>query len=322
MLVVPSVLDAANQRYDYVFVSTKVIPEILPTEKILAPILSKSYTEKYGQPVYVLLQNGIGIEKGLAIAVENVAGQVAEDPESTQVFDDKKPRIVSACLYYLGNLIKPDVVEYVEGHKITIGVYRSGAFTTTQNSPQEAEVLDDVKNLLEPGGASVEVVSEIQRHRLKKNMLNLSFAAIATLSNQTTPSIFRPPPNPSSEYYEPYVHPMTAHLIEEYTVPNIAAVLTEAVSALPARALDIPDTEDGLPLDTVPKFIELARVLHVDPKNNHASSMLLDMRKGRPMEVEVILGEVVRLAKRVAVDVPVSLSIDCDQVSADYFAED
>ncbi|EEB92317.1 hypothetical protein MPER_09195, partial [Moniliophthora perniciosa FA553] len=51
-------------------------------------------------------------------------------------------------------------------------------------------------------------------------------------------------------------------------------------------------------------FLEYVRNNHVDPKNNHAPSMLLDMRQGKPMEVEVILGEVVRLAKRVGVDIP------------------
>jgi len=36
----------------------------------------------------------------------------------------------------------------------------------------------------------------------------------------------------------------------------------------------------------------------------HTPSMLLDARRGRPFEVEVILGEVVRMARSVGVDIP------------------
>ena len=36
--------------------------------------------------------------------------------------------------------------------------------------------------------------------------------------------------------------------------------------------------------------------------------MLLDAENGNPMEVEVIVGEVVRMAREKAVDVPVSVS--------------
>lgn len=40
--------------------------------------------------------------------------------------------------------------------------------------------------------------------------------------------------------------------------------------------------------------------------------MLLDARKGQPLEVEVILGEVVRMAKECNVKVPVSNLLNKD----------
>jgi 2-dehydropantoate 2-reductase len=42
------------------------------------------------------------------------------------------------------------------------------------------------------------------------------------------------------------------------------------------------------------------------PDNTHVPSMLLDARKGLPIEVEAIVGEVVRMAKVKNVPVPVS----------------
>ena len=73
------------------------------------------------------------------------------------------------------------------------------------------------------------------------------------------------------------------------------------------RALGFPDTPDGLPSSVVDSIMEIQRVIHVKPDNTHVSSMLLDLRHGRPIEVEVIVGEVVRMAKARNVPVPVSL---------------
>ncbi|KAK1228492.1 hypothetical protein PQX77_008471 [Marasmius sp. AFHP31] len=174
----PSVADAADQKYDYVFVATKVVPEVITTEKMLAPLLTKSYVEEWGQPIYVLLQNGMGVERGLYGAIRAVEEEVSRAESSGA----QPVRIVSACVYCMGNLIAPDTVEYVEGHRLTIGVFRPGVFNITHASEEEANVLNDLEAILEAGGTSVTVVPEIQRRKLEKNMLNLAFATFATLS--------------------------------------------------------------------------------------------------------------------------------------------
>jgi ketopantoate reductase len=76
------------------------------------------------------------------------------------------------------------------------------------------------------------------------------------------------------------------------------------------RALGFPDTPEGLPSSVVPDLLEFMRVTHIKPGNTHVSSMLLDLRHGRPIEVEVIVGEVVRMAKTHNVPVPVSVLSD------------
>lgn len=50
--------DAANQQYDHVVVATKAVPDLITTPTLLAPLLTPPYSDKYSQPVYVLLQNG------------------------------------------------------------------------------------------------------------------------------------------------------------------------------------------------------------------------------------------------------------------------
>jgi len=53
--------------------------------------------------------------------------------------------------------------------------------------------------------------------------------------------------------------------------------------------------------------LENSMNIYAKADSTHAPSMLLDAEKGQPIEVEVILGEVVRMAKERHVDVPVSI---------------
>jgi 2-dehydropantoate 2-reductase len=57
--VFSSCTEAAEQEYDYILVTTKNVPEMEPVSRLLAPLMKK------GDPLVVLMQNGIGIEKEL-----------------------------------------------------------------------------------------------------------------------------------------------------------------------------------------------------------------------------------------------------------------
>lgn len=70
--------------------------------------------------------------------------------------------------------------------------------------------------------------------------------------------------------------------------------------------MGFPDSQDGLPSSYPEELLAQTKVLHVDPSSTHTPSMLLDAQKGQPIEVEVIFGEVVRLAREFNVVVPVS----------------
>ncbi|KAL0573584.1 hypothetical protein V5O48_008380, partial [Marasmius crinis-equi] len=288
-----TVSEAAGIDYDYVFLATKAVPEVCRSEEILLPLLSRNYAKP---PVYVLLQNGIGIERGLFEALSH----------------GTKGTIVSAAVHCLANLVEPAVVEYVESHrKLVLGTYHGQEQTMAAAegiSPEDKQLLDDVKNLFDPGRVEVSLTPNIQSRKMEKNLVNLALVTFFTLVNQTGPAIFRPPPKPeASEYYEPYVFPQTAHLIEEYTIPNIKAVMHEAIEVAHAAGMNMPDNID----DTT---IELARGLYSDPRNTFVASMHLDAQKGNPIEVEVIIGEVVRLAERVGVQVPSHLEADGDDL--------
>ena len=52
--------------------------------------------------------------------------------------------------------------------------------------------------------------------------------------------------------------------------------------------------------------LERTRKLHQNPDETFKPSMLIDLEKGRPMELEVVVGYVIEKAKELKVDVPVS----------------
>lgn len=66
----------------------------------------------------------------------------------------------------------------------------------------------------------------------------------------------------------------------------------------------------GFPDSTTDVF-ESTRAIHAKPSSMHTPSMMLDIQRGKPFEVEVILGEVVRMARSVGVDIPVSKLTIC-----------
>ncbi|KAF8895908.1 6-phosphogluconate dehydrogenase [Gymnopilus junonius] len=284
-----SVAEAADRPYDYIVVTTKAIPEVVTTVQILAPLLSKEYNDRFPQPTYMLLQNGLGVERDLYNALKALSNKV-------------EPKIISCGLWIYTNLLAPNVVEHGDFDRVSIGVYRHEDRTTTVNTAEESSLLKDFADILETGGGTVNIVPEVQRVKFSKNLWNISFSGITTLTQYTLPAFFRPPSEDPSVSYEPYVYPVTADLIKTYTIPMITAILEELI--LVGRALGYPDAEDGLP-SSLPSFIlETSWKIHAKPDSTHVPSMLLDAQRGQPIEVEVIVGEVVRMAKERNVTIP------------------
>jgi 2-dehydropantoate 2-reductase len=324
IIVVSSVAEAADRPYSYVVLTTKAIPEVIKTSRVLEPLLSSPYSERHPQPTYVLLQNGLGVERDLY--------------HSVKALDQGEPKIISTVVWIATNLVEKNVVDhnhfvskdssYVEQpfrisdinfvrtqDRVTIGMYRHGDHLTTTNSPEEDGILTDLGTMLETGGSKVLIVPEIQRKKFAKTFWNVAFSSFSTLTGSSPTAMFRPPPK-EGQSYSPYVAPQTA----PDTVPVLRAILQEMITlgdfklyelsgcltCFLGRALGYPDNEDGLPSSLIDSIISSTAELHRDPAHTALPSMLLDAKNGLPIEVEVILGEVVRMAKEMGVDVPVS----------------
>ena len=96
--VCKSVAEAADRQYSYVLVTTKAIPELFKTSQILQPLFSPAYIERFAQPTYVLMQNGLNVEVDLYNAL-NASGI-------------DKPKILSTAVWIGTNLLAPNVVQH------------------------------------------------------------------------------------------------------------------------------------------------------------------------------------------------------------------
>lgn len=96
--VCKSVEEAADQAYSYIVVTTKALPEMNPTSRILRPFLEPNYS--HPQPTYVLIQNGLGVEKDLYNALIQLNRGV--------------PRIFNTSLFIYTNLSTDNLVEHGE----------------------------------------------------------------------------------------------------------------------------------------------------------------------------------------------------------------
>lgn len=84
----------------------------------------------------------------------------------------------------------------------------------------------------------------------------------------------------------------------------------EAVSV--ARALGY--SEQAVPSSLVESTINDTGDLHRPGKpSTHKPSMLVDMETKRPLEIEAIIGEVIRAGRELGVDMPVSRTLGFDE---------
>lgn len=184
--------------------------------------------------------------------------------------------------------------------------------------------------MLKAGGTELTIVPEIQRHKYAKTFWNVAFSSFSTLVNSPLTAIFRPPPPPPESTneghiqnaYAPYVAPITERLVREETLPVLQCILDEMVTLGRCKlnsVLEYFHTDESsdkvvrwagpmkraasrlLASDTISR----TAALHRSPEANQIPSMLLDYRNASPIEVEVILSEVVRMARERNVPVPV-----------------
>ncbi|ELU45470.1 ApbA domain-containing protein [Rhizoctonia solani AG-1 IA] len=142
----------------------------------------------------------------------------------------------------------------------------------TPHSTEAHTALTTFVDLLKAGGGTPEQVVDIQA-------ANAGFSTFATLANATLPDICHEP-------------------ARSYTMPIVRGFMEEVVSVARGLGLD----ESVLPVASIDEAIDLTLSEYGVAGPAYKASMLVDFLAERPMEIEVIIGGILRYA--VAKQVP------------------
>lgn len=259
--VFQTVQEAADIDYDYIIACFKTLPDLEPTPAVLGPLVQRCQT-------FVLIQNGIGIERDLQEAI----------PQAT---------IISGCAWIDVTLVDNyRIMRHGGINRLVTGVHPPLPSTGDAQGNLRLRgdaALRQLEELWKKGGFEPTITSNIVAERWRKNLWNAAFSTLATLAR--------------ADLFQIY-----AKDAWEINRPVAEGLMNEVVTV--ARAIGI--TEELLPSSAVKHTVEFAQAAYSDPTKGKPfkPSMTVDLEAGRPMEVEGIVGSVVKQAKELSIAVP------------------
>ncbi|KZO99255.1 6-phosphogluconate dehydrogenase C-terminal domain-like protein [Calocera viscosa TUFC12733] len=256
-----SVNEAVDRQYHYVVVTTKALPDVLPTSVLLSSFLSSGY--KYPQPTYVLAQNGLGVEEDLYAAAKESSSH--------------EPIIITGAVFLDASLTdNRDGLVQGTMERFLAGLYVSDGAPLP--SAEARASLQTYVDTMHAGGSNASVAENIQFEKFMKNRWNAVIASICTLARL-------PPPAMS-----------VTSTLEEIVEGPLHGALQE-LGAL-GQALGYPIAEQDA------RFLTDRTLRGFSKTSPHLPSMLVDVQRGSPLEVEVIIGTLVRWGKKHDVPMP------------------
>jgi 2-dehydropantoate 2-reductase len=180
--------------------------------------------------------------------------------------------ILSGVVYLPATQIRPGVIDYGASQKETLNRLEIGTYPASAPASHK-QAAEKFAALIQKGGGGAEVYDDIQPRRWSKLVVNASWNPITALSLCSDADFLRSSPG---------------------AVDLVRNVMCEVVAL--AKAMKI----EGVTEDVAEKQLSRhrARTIGKEP------SMLTDVREGRPFEVEAIVGNTIRLAKKHGVKVP------------------
>lgn len=249
---------AAADRWDYVVVTTKALPDHVDDSQTIAPLVAPPDPARgWAGTCVVLIQNGVGVENAHR-------RRFPLNP------------IVSAVTVISAEQESPGVVRQNRWTRISLGPY-TGPESGPALGPASTDAMHTLARLWTEGGIKdVETHDEtdLQLIRWHKLTINSAFNPSAVLAGGVGNARMSLDPE------------LRTHL---------AGVMEEIWRAAPAVL--------GRPFPA--HLAGPAKILASSERNTGSKpSMLLDWEAGRTMELEVILGNPVRLARQRGVDMP------------------
>ncbi len=268
--VFPNVPAAAEkgERWDYVVVSTKALPDQVDDSELIAPLVTPPSSSEaegggFAGTAIVLIQNGVGVE----------APHRARFPQNP---------IVSAVTVISAVQLSQGLIKQNRWTRISLGPYTDGIGGDERKEAPGRKAVEELVRIWSAGGIKdAEAYDEkgLQLVRWHKLTINASMNPSAVLSGGAGNAIMAKDPE------------LRLHL---------QGVMDEIYKAAPA-ILGRPFPES---------LASPEKILKSTERNTGSKpSMLLDWEADRPLELEVILGNPVRIARERGVDMPRAQSL-------------
>lgn len=276
--VIPSLHHATTdqeQPYDFIVITTKAIPELMASLiPSLKPLIAPRKTS------LVLIQNGLDIEKPLASAFPetpilsglSMIGSRTTSPR-TVFHEDPDQLRIGPYWHHVGDPL-PRATQ-LDAALLFVQVYNAGLGSGLGLSEAEAEAKTTTRKSSSRAEAEAEcvLVDDIIAARWRKLLWNGSFNTICAVLRMSVGQVLSSPGRKT--LLEP--------AMREIAAIGKAAGYADAVS------------------EDVVQFL-----LHDTPKTSpFRPSMLVHLEKGQPLELDVILGAPLSVAKEKGVSTPV-----------------
>ncbi|SPO19943.1 uncharacterized protein UTRI_00334_B [Ustilago trichophora] len=281
---------AQDRFYDFVVCSFKNVPDHKSASSIIRPFLKQpqDVEEEDKLPTIVLLQNGVGIET-----------EVMENLVEREGGDAKVAKGVISAVAWIGANLADGGTRVMHGalERLEMGVYPHSSSKLLsdgrrQVSTEEQTALDNFVRIYIAGGGGGKAVDDIEAIRWQKVLWNASWGGLSTLARQPVSTLLQ----------EDTLH---------YSVGVVRRIMLEIVYV--ARACGLG--ESRFPIASVDNAITITLATSSIPSVNDPTkggnlagdfkpSILLDLENGRPMELEPIIGNLVRKARENGVETP------------------
>lgn len=214
--------------------------------------------------VVLVLQNGLEIET-------QVASIVGSD------------RVMGGLCFLCSNKLAPGHIHHLDYKDITLGDY------ATQYAP--CGVTDRMRQIatdFEQAGIPVELANDLFIARWRKLMWNIPFNGLSVLLNTTTDRIMA----------DPYTYKLAEQLMQEVQAGCAACVQQTGLSV--AAEPSIESGHDRL----IPQAFIHKMLDYTAKMKPYRPSMKIDYDECRPLEVEAIFGNPLRMAQQAGADLP------------------
>ncbi|WFD01821.1 2-dehydropantoate 2-reductase [Malassezia obtusa] len=285
--VVRSPEEVKDTKFDYVVCAFKAVPDMRPSSETIRPFLEKNLSLKPSKlPMVVLIQNGVDIENELHDSLVKCDQPLASGVVGGVTW-------VGATLLGEGTRIEHGLME-----KLKIGLYPP---PLDEELPKDiAAEFDQLVSLFAKGDSDVEGSNDIVGVRWSKVLWNISWGGLSTLARQPVAALLQAETLP-------------------YTCGVVHGIMLELIAI--ARAHGI--SEKRLPASTVDHVYNLTmKSTYVkvrtsrDPDHfvetkpgtylpfDFKPSILVDLERERPMELQTIFGTLLQRAREANVDTP------------------